>query len=50
MQKAQLFFGIICFALAVIIFAFAGGLRRIYSGVFFLIIGLIMVVNARRKA
>jgi putative Ca2+/H+ antiporter (TMEM165/GDT1 family) len=42
-------FGILFLALAVLIFVFADGLRRWYSGGFFLIIGVWMLLQARRS-
>ena len=42
--------GLLCFVAAVAIFLFASGARRLYSGVFFVILGVTMIVNARRKA
>lgn len=47
MKKISLVAGIACFVLALIIFIFASGLRRFYSGLFFVVIGVVMVWNAR---
>lgn len=38
-----------CLALAVFIFLFAEDNRRIYSGVFFTILGIALLANARRR-
>lgn len=40
--------GIVCLALAVVIFIFAEGNRRFYSGIFFALLGVILAMNARR--
>jgi len=39
--------GIAWFVLALIILVFALGLRRFYAGLFFVMIGVVMVWNAR---
>ena len=48
MSKMALVTGVLCVVLAVIILVFADGLRRWYSGIFFAIIGTVMLINARR--
>jgi hypothetical protein len=48
MSKVALFSGIVLIALAVIVFVFADGLRRWYSGIFFAIMGTAVLVNALR--
>jgi hypothetical protein len=48
MSKLAVVFGIVFLVLAVIVFAFAGGLRRYYSGGFFAVIGTVTLVNALR--
>ena len=45
MKRMALATGILCIALAVIIFIFAEGLRRWYSGLFFIFIGITMLIN-----
>jgi hypothetical protein len=47
MSKTQLVIGVICLALAAVIFVFAEGARRIYSGAFFTVLGIVMVLNAK---
>jgi uncharacterized membrane protein len=47
MNKTQLVIGVVFLALAVVIFVFAEGARRIYSGAFFAIIGVVTVLNAK---
>lgn len=47
MSKTQLVIGVICLALAAVIFVFAEGARRIYSGAFFTVIGVVMLLNAK---
>ena len=49
MSRVALVSGIICFVLALIILVFADGLRRWYSGIFFAIIGTVILVNALRS-
>jgi len=49
LKKTPLILATICFALAVVIFALADGPRRIYSAIFLVVIGLVMMANARRK-
>lgn len=49
MKKIELIIGTICLALAVIIFIYAEGLRRWYSGMFFAIIAVAMFLNAWRR-
>ena len=46
MNKLALVFGVLFLVLAVIVFVFAGGLRRYYSGGFFAVIGTVTLVNA----
>jgi len=50
LRKTPLFLGIISFVLAVVIFLFGKGARRMYSGIFFVIIGVAIMANARRGA
>ena len=45
MCKVGLICGIVFVVLAVIVFVFADGLRRWYSGVFFAILGTTLLVN-----
>jgi hypothetical protein len=45
MSKVGLVCGILFIVLAVIVFVFADGLRRWYSGIFFAIIGTVTLVN-----
>jgi hypothetical protein len=49
MSKVGLVTGLLFVLLAVIVFVFADGLRRWYSGTFFAIIGAVMLVNALRS-
>ena len=48
MRTTALGFGILFIVLAVIVFAFAEGLRRYYSGIFFAILGTVTLVGALR--
>lgn len=50
MQKLPLIVGVASLALATVIVVFASGPRRVYSGVFFLMLGLVTLANARRKS
>jgi uncharacterized membrane protein len=47
-RKVVLVFGILFAVLAVIVLVFAHGLRRWYSGIFFAIMGTVMLSNALR--
>jgi hypothetical protein len=49
MSKFALTTGILFIVLAVVVFAFADGLRRWYSGMFFALIGAVVLVNAQRS-
>jgi len=46
-RKMALIPAILCIALSIIIFVFADGLRRFYSGAFFLILGITLFVTTR---
>jgi hypothetical protein len=46
--KVSLFIGSVCVLLSVIVFVYADGIRRWYSGVFFAVLGIVMLVNALR--
>ncbi len=48
MNKAALLFGILCIVVAGVVFVFADGLRRWYSGILFAILGIVMAVKAIR--
>ena len=48
MRRAALVAGILCIVLTVIVFVFADGLRRWYSGIFFAFMGTVLLVNAMR--
>jgi hypothetical protein len=48
MSKSALVVGILGVVMAVIVFVFADGLRRWYSGIFFAVLGIVMLINARR--
>jgi len=48
MNKLALIVGILCCLVAAIIFVFAEGLRRWYSGVFFALIGVFTILQAAR--
>ncbi len=49
MRKTPLVVGVSSLALAALIFVFADGARRIYAGIFFTMLGVVIVVNARRS-
>jgi hypothetical protein len=49
MKKFNVYTAVACFALAVIIFIFASGAKRIYSGGFFTILGAANVAMAVKK-
>ena len=50
MSKTSVIFAVICFALAALILVFGDGARRVYAGAFFVMLGAIMLVKARRSA
>ena len=50
MKNNGLLFGILSLVLAALIFIFASGSRRIYSGVFFMILGIAMIATSRKRA
>ena len=50
MKKVPLIFALVSFLLAALIFTSAEGSRALYSGLFFVVIGVVLLVNARRKA
>ncbi len=45
MRKLPLVLGLICLAIAAVIFVFAEGARRIYSGVFFLMLAVAILAD-----
>lgn len=50
MKKLPLIIAVVCFLLAVAVFVFAEGPRAIYSGLFFAMIGVVVLWTAKRKA
>ena len=48
MNKLALVIGILCCVVAVVIFIFADGMRRWYSGIFFALIGTVTLVRTLR--
>lgn len=48
LQKTLLILGIFSFLIAATIFVFGDGLRRWYSGIFFIIMGAGLIANAKR--
>ena len=46
--KLALISGVLWIVLAVIVFIFADGLRRWYSGIFFALLGTVTLINALR--
>ncbi|MGD2120586.1 MAG: hypothetical protein PVJ76_02525 [Gemmatimonadota bacterium] len=47
MKKLSYILGIVFLGLGVFILVFAGGLRRWYSGFFFILIGAVWILTAR---
>jgi hypothetical protein len=50
MKRVPLWIGIAFFVAAAVIFAFADGARRVYSGALFIVLGATMVAAAKRRA
>jgi hypothetical protein len=48
MKRVSLVVGSLCLIVAIVVFVFADGLRRWYSGLFFLLIGVISFANYLR--
>ena len=48
MSKVALITAILCIVMAVVVIVFADGLRRWYSGIFFAVMGAVMLVNMLR--
>lgn len=49
MKRLNIYVAIVCFVLAIVIFLLASGMRRIYSGGFFTVLGVVNVAAAVRK-
>ncbi len=49
MSKLALVVGILCIVVTVIVFVLADGPRRWYSGIFFAVMGTVLLVNAVRR-
>ena len=49
MKRLHTYAAVTCFALALVIFVFASGARRIYSGGFFTVLGIVNVLAATKK-
>jgi len=49
MRKLPLVLAMASFVLSLVIFIFAEGARSIYSGAFFALIGVVLLLNARRR-
>jgi hypothetical protein len=48
MSRLALVVGILCILFALVILGLADGLRRWYSGLFFALLGIVMLINAVR--
>lgn len=48
MSKVALITAILCVVVAVVVFVVTDGLRRWYSGIFFAVMALVMLVNTLR--
>ena len=48
MRRPPLVLAIVSFLLAIIVAVFSDGIRSIYSALFFVLIGVVSLVNARR--
>ena len=49
MRRLPLVLAIVSFVLAFIVIAFSGGDRSVYSGLFFILLGVVLLVNARQR-
>jgi len=49
LRKVALTVGPTCLVLAAVILIYADGLRRWYSGLFFALIGAVLLLNARHR-
>lgn len=49
MEKPRLAIAVACLVLAVVIFAFAEGARRIYAGAFFAMLGIVTLAIPKRR-
>jgi hypothetical protein len=49
MQKLPLILAFVSFIVAIIVLVFADGARSIYSGLFFVLIGVVLLLNARKS-
>ncbi len=49
MNRIALVVAILCFSLAVIVFMSADAPRRWYSGIFFLVLGAVMLGSVKRR-
>ena len=50
MQNLPLVLAFFSFLVAIIVLIFADGARSIYSGLFFIMLGVVLLLNARRSA
>ena len=50
MRTVWLVGGILALGLGLVILVFAEGLRRYYSGLFFIIMGLVLLLGLRKRA
>jgi len=48
LRKLALVLGPICLVMAVVILVYADGMRRWYSGLFFVVMGTVALLSARR--
>lgn len=50
MRNTPVILAIVSFILAAVIFIFADGARRWYSGTFFVLVGVAILLNAKRSS
>lgn len=50
MRIFQMIIGILCFVVAALVFVYIEGARRYYSGILFMVLGVVTVVGARRRS
>ncbi len=50
MRRTPMILGIVFLVLAAVVFLFGTGIRVLYSGGFFVMLGIVLLLNAKRSA